>query len=384
MQHQHRARATGHWRGSAIPALLVASAACGGPHEQRHVAEVRVERVVGDDRTWGRSSAERFGFGGGAGLGTPSETEGSAAAHAGAGELVWSTPAGWSERPPSAMRQADWQLPDGAECYLSVLPGGGGGLEANVQRWRGQLSLPPATPAELAALPRARLLGQEALLVDFTGTFVGMGGGEARAGQRLLGLLALGEGGEACFLKLVGPAARVELERERFLALAASLRRAVRPAPVPAVDPSQAPPAALQRAAGLAWEAPAGWVPGAERSFRVVTFHPSEHPDVECYVTLLLGAGGGLEANVERWRGQLGTPQEPADVAERGTLSMLGGEGAWVEIQARAADGPGLLGAVRELGDRALFVKLVGPRAAVRAERERFLSFCASLREEAR
>jgi hypothetical protein len=146
----------------------------------------------------------------------------------------------------------------------------------------------------------------------------------------------------------------------------------------------QAPPAQLQRSAGLAWSLPAGWTQDAERAFRVATFRSSEQPDVECYVTVLHGDGGGLEANVERWRGQLGTSAAPADVLERRALPLLGGEGALVEIRARAPDERAMLGAVRLFGERALFVKLTGPAAAVDAERARFLELCGSLREEAR
>lgn len=381
MEHPRGAWIVRRWPRIAAGVALCALAACNQAGRERRVAEVRTTRVAGLEHPWGLSSAERFGFAGAGHDGVRGPAHDSSP-----GALTWTTPEGWTERPPSAMRQADWLLSDGAECYLSVLPGGGGGLEANVQRWRKQMSLPPATPQELAALPRAELLGHQALVLDLTGTFVGMASGEARAGQRLLGLLALDEerGGEATFLKLVGPAERVALERERFFALAASLRRGTAPAATAPPGSGDQPPSELQRSAGLTWSLPAGWRQDAERAFRVASFRSEEQLDVECWVTMLHGDGGGLEANVERWRAQLGSPEAPADVVERRTLALLGGEGTLVEIRARAQDAGAMLGAVALLGDRAVFVKLTGPAAAVAAERERFLAFCKSLREEAR
>jgi hypothetical protein len=41
-----------------------------------------------------------------------------------------------------------------------------------------------------------------------------------------------------------------------------------------------------------------------------------------------------------------------------------------------------MLGLICPLPERTLFVKLVGPAATVRAERERFEEFCRSLRFE--
>ena len=65
-----------------------------------------------------------------------------------------------------------------------------------------------------------------------------------------------------------------------------------------------------------------------------------------------------------------------------------GGSGALVELAGDFAGmdgttvaGAALLGAIAELGDTTLFVKMTGPREAVHAERARFLELCSSLRE---
>jgi len=64
-------------------------------------------------------------------------------------------PAGWSVGPENSMRKATWIVagPNGskAEIAVTVFPGSVGGLTANVNRWRGQIGLPPASSDEIAA-----------------------------------------------------------------------------------------------------------------------------------------------------------------------------------------------------------------------------------------
>lgn len=64
-------------------------------------------------------------------------------------------PAGWSVGPENSMRKATWIVagPNGskAEIAVTVFPGSVGGLTANVNRWRGQIGLPPASSDEIVA-----------------------------------------------------------------------------------------------------------------------------------------------------------------------------------------------------------------------------------------
>jgi hypothetical protein len=67
----------------------------------------------------------------------------------------WSVPAGWTKLDQQKpMRYATYVAGEGAakvEIQVSVFPGDVGGLHANVNRWRGQVGLPPITPDQLAA-----------------------------------------------------------------------------------------------------------------------------------------------------------------------------------------------------------------------------------------
>jgi hypothetical protein len=108
------------------------------------------------------------------------------------------------------------------ECYVTVLSGSGGGLEANVNRWRQQMGQPPMTAAEIAALPAIPMLGVEARLVRMAGSFTGMDG-TTRTGSMLLGAVCeLGR--HSVFVKMTGPMAEVGAQEAHFEAFCRSLR----------------------------------------------------------------------------------------------------------------------------------------------------------------
>jgi hypothetical protein len=62
-------------------------------------------------------------------------------------QLTWKTPEGWSEVPPSAMRYASFAVSgtngDKIDISIVTFPGTGGSDLDNVNRWRGQIQLPP-------------------------------------------------------------------------------------------------------------------------------------------------------------------------------------------------------------------------------------------------
>ncbi len=72
-------------------------------------------------------------------------------------------PAGWSVGPENGMRKATWIVagPDGtkAEVAVTVFPDKVGGLTANVNRWRGQIGLTPASGDEIAASAKPAKVG---------------------------------------------------------------------------------------------------------------------------------------------------------------------------------------------------------------------------------
>ncbi len=352
----------------------------------------------------GITSEDRFSF---TGHGAPRGGDGSVAPPP-AADLALDAPDGWEQRPdPSGMRLASFGFrssPDG-DCSVTVLPGAPSAIAANVDRWRGQLGLGPLEPGAEAKLPPIDFLGGRGLLVDLEGAYSGMGGSEARAGWKLLGAiraLSLPRGPSLVFVKMVGPAATVDAERKAFLALCGSLRPGAAagggPDPHAAHDPNDPhadhtghqhgdAPAAGAGEGPLRWKAPEGWAAGQAAPARLVTFKIGPARETECYVAVLGGSGGGVVMNVNRWRDQMGQPPLADDaVAALPRLSLLGQEapiieaaGTFTDMQGQKRGGAMLLGTMCRIEEVTLFVKMVGPEAQVRAERERFLAFCSSL-----
>lgn len=58
-------------------------------------------------------------------------------------------PAGWAEVPGSGMRMASYTI-EGSSIDFSLISLMMGDVPSNVNRWRGQVALPPASPEEIA------------------------------------------------------------------------------------------------------------------------------------------------------------------------------------------------------------------------------------------
>ena len=111
------------------------------------------------------------------------------------------------------MRKGSFTVPgkDGANADLSIisLPGAVGGELANINRWRGQISLDPITEAELAGATTRVVVG------DLTFTVVDLVGTGDQA-QRILGAMVPFDQ-SIWFFKLSGPAALVLEQKPAFL-----------------------------------------------------------------------------------------------------------------------------------------------------------------------
>ncbi len=350
-----------------------------------------VKEIADPEPPFPATSAQRFGFGSGGG--DPHGQGGGATQQPAAGSagLDFAMPEGWHELPPTDMRRLNLSVAgrDDAECYLSALPGSAGGALANINRWLGQVGLEPIDAAALEALPTKSFFGFEAYYLDVEGDYTGMGG-VARPETALVGLVL--EAGESMvFLKMVGPADVIAGERARFELLAGSLRPKGMSAP-PADTGAGAPMTSSGGGSGggLVWDVPEGWSEAAPRQMRVVTLLPDGASDTECYVTRLPGGAGGVLANINRWRGQLGlSPLSDDDLAGLERRPMLDAEGVVVDLagdfkgmSGSSVEGAGLLGLLCLLPDSMVFVKMTGPREEVDAQRERFFDFCGSLAYE--
>lgn len=134
------------------------------------------------------------------------------------GDLRLKPPEGWvSEKPSSGMRVSQYKLPaaegDAEAASLVVYyfgPGQGGSVDANLERWIGQMQLPDGRPSkDKAKTETTTVNGLKVTLLDVSGTYAGgdMGGGgagQSKPGFRMrAGVIETPKG--AYFIKLVGP-----------------------------------------------------------------------------------------------------------------------------------------------------------------------------------
>ena len=269
-----------------------------------------------------------------------------------------------------------------ADLAITAFPGAVGGDLANVNRWLGQIDLPPITEAEL-----------EATLQPVPGSkmpikFAHLTGGKA---DNPLGMLAaiVPHEGSTWFFKLTGPATIVAAEKPRFLEFLKTVKPGKPAATAALPDPMAAPPPAEAIAASAAipelrWTAPAHWQSKPASALRKATFvipGAGGGTPAELAVTAFPGMVGGELANVNRWRAQLQLP--PLDEAGlAAAITRLTAHDLPVAVVDFAGGPDGsqrMLGAIVPHKDATWFFKLTGPEAAIGAEKSSFLTFLQSL-----
>ena len=288
------------------------------------------------------------------------------------------------------MRRGSFDVGEGtgpfADLAITVFPGDVGGDLANVNRWRGQLDLPPIAEADLATTLQSVAAGS-----GLTIRVADLTGGPANDPQRMLSAI-VPYGGSTWFFKLTGPSSIVAAEKPRFLEFLATVAPAPAAASQPAAPAGQdmaalpAPPEVIAASAAipdLRWEAPAHWQAKAASALRKATYvlPGAAGTSAELAITAFPGAVGGELANVNRWRGQLQLPpvDEAALASSVTRLTVRGLPVAVVEFTGGPATGQRLLGAIVTRGDATWFFKLTGPDAVVAAEKPAFLTFLQSL-----
>jgi hypothetical protein len=169
----------------------------------------------------------------------------------------WQVPEGWSEVAATSMRIGNFKMaasPE-AECYLTVLKGVAGGVDANINRWRRQMGQPELKAEEIAALPKVEVLGKPSPLVEINGSFTGMAG-QQFPDYTLTGVVVLLTD-QTLFVKMTGPTAVVTAEKDHFQAFCKSLTEASAPAAAPVAAAAPAAADAPAAAAPVAADVPA-------------------------------------------------------------------------------------------------------------------------------
>lgn len=137
----------------------------------------------------------------------------------GQGALKWTLPKGWTEEQSGGMRFATLKPPVKGKIDASVvvLPGTAGGELANVNRWRGQIGLPPIDESTLATQRTVlKTKAGDLSVFDFTS--------EGQIKSRMVAGLITTTDGNTWFLKLTGDAGPVGSAKSDFMRLLGSIR----------------------------------------------------------------------------------------------------------------------------------------------------------------
>lgn len=154
---------------------------------------------------------------------------------------------------------------------------------------------------------------------------------------------------------------------------------------------SEAPPPAPKQNP-FSWNTPEGWTEapaGSDASgMRLIDLRFGPNREGECYLAYMKGTAGGLEANVNRWRKQMGLPAMSADeLAKLPQKPLMNRESSFVSFDGEysavgataAVKESRLIGLLQQAPEFMIFVKMVGPKELVIKNEAAFEQFTQSI-----
>lgn len=307
----------------------------------------------------------------------------------GAQDLRWRIPSGWRPSPPPRMVMARFTAPSQATLSISNFQGGGTDI-ANLTRWARQLGIAfDASQAESLRRP----VSNNGLKIDRY---------YLASAAKAFDIAITRLHGTAWFFKMEGSVEAVESSRDGFESFLSSLIHFHGPSdatapttsvsPEPARTPTPAPinpssnmkplPGMEAQVAGIGeakWTAPATWTEGPARAMRKATFLLSGSAgDAELSISAFPGDVGGLAANINRWRNQIGlSPLDETSLRQQSMDKDVGGYAShivWLQ-----GDSSTIMGAIVPRASDTWFFKATGPAATLEEHRQAFADFLESV-----
>jgi hypothetical protein len=131
------------------------------------------------------------------------------------------------------------------------------------------------------------------------------------------------------------------------------------------------------------WEVPEGWIPGKKSSMRVGSFAVEDENGsaLDISISNLLGDGGGLLSNVNRWIGQIGiNPTTEGGLTNYVSEITVAGKPA--SLVKASNNQQTFVAAIVKTGARSWFFKMTGESALAEKEQTNFDSLLQSVRFE--
>lgn len=261
------------------------------------------------------------------------------------GNPSWTLPDGWEEQPGVGMRHVTIEIDaDGKPLELSVitLPRGDTDeaeyLLSNINRWRGQVSVPPIQLSDLDQQSQEiELADGKATIIDVEGTSTGSGMRAPFAGG--------------------GPMSAAGGDAESAAATVAPIE----------------------------YTAPKEWTALPASGMRKAAFEVKQGDQrVEITAIDLEPVAGELLPNINRWRGQIGLSEIDQEQLKKDLkpVKVDKHDGYFIELKG-PSDGDEsqtILGAIVVTQQKAWFFKLVGPTPLAEQEQARFEAFTKSVK----
>jgi hypothetical protein len=307
----------------------------------------------------------------------------------------WTLPAGWTEKPPSAMRVASFSVTgkDGQTAEVGVIPLPSTGMEVElVNMWRQQLHLPGVSAAEADKQAGSIAVGVEQGKLFEIASEEPIIDGKSKA--RIL-VAMVTRGPTSWFFKMTGEDSFVQEQKPVFAEFLKSIvfdesplvggagnpePRTLSGLPADGAHPAVAGrPTVSEDAAGQGlpeWQPPSDWKAQPPGQMVLASFAVGDEQSGKATVSISAFPGdvGGLAANVNRWRRQIGL----GEVAETDldklvtTLEVAGGSAKLVDMTGASAR---LVGAIVPHGGQTWFYKLMGDEKVVGQQKEAFTQF---------
>lgn len=308
-----------------------------------------------------------------------------ASSNAASGEAHWSKPEAWTELAPTSFRKGNYVIKGEnnaqAEVTVSSFPGSVGGLLANVNRWRGQAGLSPISEEALAqAVSDIEIDGQSGQLVDI------LPDTDEPEAVRIIAAIILHQG-QSWFFKMSGPQSIVAPQRKTFMEFVDGVHFGHgEHAHAHAETTDSSGPSKR-----LAFEAPEGWTESSGSSLRLASYQIIKEgfPPADFSITSFPGDAGGIVANVNRWRMQIGlekwSEQQVLDAKE--TIQAGDIEFAFYDLRPLTEDEKAsatgrILVAITGDSERSWFFKLSGDIFLLETQNRNFRELLLSTRFE--
>lgn len=313
-------------------------------------------------------------------------------------QVNWKTPDGWKEQPASEFRLGSFNISgeNGKQADVSIvpLPGDAGGDVPNVNRWRGQVGLTSLSDEELQKTAQSiDVGGQPGQMYEEIGTNPGS--------DEPMGILAVIQhrDGIAWFFKMTGDPGVIANQKPTFVEFLKTLKfEAAQPGAMPSMTggnlPSGHPDISMMPAPAdgpishegqPSWQVPANWKEVSGGQFLIAKFliNGEENAQAAVNVSSSVGDGGGLVANVNRWRRQLGLGETSAEDISKSvsSVSLTEGKADLIELNgmdARSGQPARLVAIIVPHMGQTWFYKLMGDSKVVENQKDAFTQFVKS------